>query len=115
MSHCWGGRWGDLVGSVASGARGDRVVWLDVFAVRQWPGNGADLDFRGVIQGCVAVVVAAAPVGGKVCEGFMGYQKDRDEYLSSAEYRAVAKVLAFARLWCIGASFRNIPTFYATE
>ena len=33
---------------------------IDVFAVRQWPGNGADLDFRGVLQGCTAAIVAAA-------------------------------------------------------
>lgn len=33
MSHCWGGRWGDLVVAAASGARKDRIVWIDVFAV----------------------------------------------------------------------------------
>jgi len=66
MSHCWSARWGDLVVAAAAGARGDRIVWIDAFAVRQWPGNGADLDFRGVIRGCEAVVVAAAPVGGQI-------------------------------------------------
>lgn len=34
ITHCWGGRWGDLVVSVASGARCNRIVWLDVFAAR---------------------------------------------------------------------------------
>ena len=49
-SHCWGAKWGDLVAAVCAGAdKARRVVWIDVFAVRQWPGNGADLDFRGVI------------------------------------------------------------------
>ena len=37
---------------------------IDVFAVRQWPGNGADLDFRGVLAGCTAAIVAAAPIEG---------------------------------------------------
>ena len=37
---------------------------IDVFAVRQWPGNGADLDFRGVLEGCTAAIVAAAPIEG---------------------------------------------------
>ena len=37
---------------------------IDVFAVRQWPGNGADLDFRGVLKGCTAAIVAAAPIEG---------------------------------------------------
>ena len=35
-----------------------------MFAVRQWPGNGADLDFRGVLEGCTAAIVAAAPIEG---------------------------------------------------
>ena len=35
-----------------------------MFAVRQWPGNGADLDFRGVLKGCTAAIVAAAPIEG---------------------------------------------------
>jgi len=34
MSHCWGAKWGDLVAAACSGARTDRVVWIDVFAVR---------------------------------------------------------------------------------
>ena len=37
LSHCWGGAWGDLVAAACGGARQDRVVWLDVFAVRQVP------------------------------------------------------------------------------
>ena len=43
MSHCWGASWGTLVLAAANGARVDRVVWIDCFAVRQWPGNAADL------------------------------------------------------------------------
>ena len=39
MSHCWGGRWGDLVAAACAGADANRVVWIDVFAVRQWPGG----------------------------------------------------------------------------
>ena len=27
MSHCWGGRWGDLVAAVCAGADTNRVVW----------------------------------------------------------------------------------------
>ena len=26
------------------------MVWIDLFAVRQFPGNEADLDFRGVVR-----------------------------------------------------------------
>ena len=46
MSHCWGAAWGDVVLAACHGARFGRVVWIDLFAVRQWPGKKADLDFR---------------------------------------------------------------------
>ena len=39
---------------------------IDVFAVRQWPGNAADLDFRGVLEGSTVAIVAAAPVEGRL-------------------------------------------------
>ena len=96
--------------AACSGARFDRVVWLDVLAVRQWPGNAQDLDFRGVIARCTAVVVGVAPLEGAVAEGNLlsdGFNGKKGyaafgEYLVSDEYKAAAKVLAFARLWCIG-------------
>ena len=40
-SHCWGALWGDLVAAVSYGAKQGRMVWIDIFAVRQWPGNDA--------------------------------------------------------------------------
>ena len=49
MSHTWEGVWGTLVMAAVSGAREDRHVWIDIFAVRQWKFNGYDLDFRSVI------------------------------------------------------------------
>ena len=27
MSHCWGGRWGDLVAAACAGADTNRIVW----------------------------------------------------------------------------------------
>ena len=36
-SHCWGATWGQLVASLADQADPNRRVWIDVFAVRQWP------------------------------------------------------------------------------
>ena len=83
-SHCWGGRWGDLVVAMCAGGSTQRMVWIDIFAVRQWPGNGADLDFRGVIQRSAATMVAVAPpVDGPLTEeGHMFNAKRRDAYLS---------------------------------
>ena len=68
--------------------------------VRQWPGNGADLDFRGVIRGCTALVVAAPVIAGKLTEGFMK-NAERAAFPAS-EAGAAAKKLLFAfRLWCV--------------
>ena len=49
-SHCWGGKWSSLVAAASCGAKRGRMVWIDLFAVRQFPGNEADLDFRGVVR-----------------------------------------------------------------
>ena len=70
--------------------------------MRQWPGNGADLDFRGVMDSCTAVVVAAAPVGGAVSKGFL-QNAERAAFKASAEYVEMRETLVFCRLWCIGA------------
>ena len=76
-----------------------------MFAVRQWPGNGADLDFRGVLAGCTAAIVAAAPIEGTLTSAddkdHMGSPLKREAFLKSDEYAAVAKVLPFCRLWCV--------------
>ena len=77
-----------------------------MFAVRQWPGNGADLDFRGVLAGCTAAIVAAAPIEGTLTtsaddKDHMWSTLKREAFLKSDEYVAVAKVLPFCRLWCV--------------
>jgi hypothetical protein len=71
--------------------------------VRQWPGNGADLDFRGVMELCAAAIVAAAPVSGPVSESPFVLKHERAAFKLSAEYAAMQKTLVFCRLWCIGA------------
>ena len=76
-----------------------------MFAVRQWPGNGADLDFRGVLAGCTAAIVAAAPIEGTLTSAddkdSMRRESKKVAFLKSDEYAAVAKVLPFCRLWCV--------------
>ncbi len=100
-SHCWGGRWGDLVAAVCAGADKRRVVWIDIFAVRQWPGNGADLDFRGVIQRSMATVVAVAPYIGTLTNQQFRNTAEIAAFMASDEFGEAAKVLAFCRLWCL--------------
>ena len=106
-----------------------RVVWVDVFAVRQWGGNGAgevvsffsdfllspvlpslfinpsDLDFRGVMEGCVGAVVVSPPLKGTLAlkksweERYA--EKDKRNFLESPEYAAARKELPFCRLWYV--------------
>ena len=85
-----------------------------MFAVRQWPGNGADLDFRGVLEGCTAAIVAAAPIKGALledCDGEQGmrFREAREAFLKSDGYAAVVKVLPFCRLWCVHAGWHFSP------
>ena len=68
--------------------------------VRQWPGNGADLDFRGVIRGCTALVVAAPVVEGAISERFVG-DDERAAFLESAAGAAAKRLLFGFRLWCV--------------
>ena len=86
-----------------------------MLAVRQWPGNAADLDFRGVLKGCTAAIVAAAPIEGTLLkdgnttdEG-MNNPSALEAFLKSDEYAAVAKVLPFCRLWCVRAGWHLSP------
>jgi len=99
MSHCWGGRFGDLVGAACHGARMDRVVWIDIFAVRQWPGNLCDLNFRGVIERSKAMVVSTSPVDG--LENFLGPKIKFEAFLFSKQGETAKKTTPFCRLWCI--------------
>ena len=100
-SHCWGGKWSSLVAAASCGAKRGRMVWIDLFAVRQFPGNEADLDFRAVVRRSCAVVVAAAPVPGIVSAKRLTVEEERREYRASPEYSEATKTLAFCRLWCI--------------
>jgi hypothetical protein len=110
MSHCWGATFGDLIGAACHGARKDRIVWIDIFAVRQWPGNVADLNFRGVISRCDALVVSTSPVDGLRRPMFPAVCV---KFLATEEGKAAKKTLPFFRLWCIveltAAIILNVP------
>jgi hypothetical protein len=103
LSHAWNGNWGDAVAAACQGARMDRFVWIDIAAVRQWPGNEADLDFRAVVRRSRALVVAAAPVPGTISAEEIAYISEIHRYRASPEYKEASRTLAFCRLWCIGA------------
>ena len=97
--HCWRARWGDLVAAACTGANTKRIVWIDVFAVRQWPGNGADLDFRGVVRKSLGTLVAVAPVPGTLTEEFIARKPNGvQEFIDSEEYKELEAYLPFCRL-----------------
>ena len=98
MSHCWGGRFGDLVGAACHGARMDRILWIDIFAVRQWPRSAFDLNFRGVIERSEAMVVSTSPVVG-LSKNFLEIDDDRAAFLASKKGEAAKKTMPFCRLW----------------
>ena len=118
MSHCWGALFGDVVGAACHGAKKDRIVWIDIFAVRQWPGNGADLDFRSVLGKCNATIVSVSPVEGMKQAGVQVTLRNQTDnavtwatvdhttktlraFLSTNEGQKAKKTLPFCRLWCI--------------
>lgn len=101
-SHCWSGQWGPLVAAMCAGADTRRVVWIDVFAVRQWSGNHADINFRGVVDRCEASIVAVAPAPGVLTDTYIARVPDGvSKFLDSAEYKDLERRLPFFRLWCL--------------
>jgi len=95
-SHCWGAPWGDLMAAVCCGARQDRRVWLDVFAVRQWPGNSADLDFRGVIRRCPGFLLASTSLRG------VSTMRMSDIWVRGAKPSGGdRRMMASYRVWCL--------------
>lgn len=52
ISHSWDEKFGDLIAAISDGADYSRRVWVDIFAVRQWPSTKSDLAFEVVIK-CV--------------------------------------------------------------
>ena len=42
------------------GADHNRCVWLDIFAIRQWPSRTPDLDFASTIENCTSFMVVCS-------------------------------------------------------
>ena len=68
MSHCWGSAWGGLVMAACAGAREDRVVWIDMFAVRLRGGGNAARRSRQ-LSPCAAPSPALSPRAGAPVAG----------------------------------------------
>jgi hypothetical protein len=97
ISHPWGGKWGDVVLAACHGASKQRMVWIDLFAVRQWPGKDLDLNFRGMLGKCKALIVSVAPVESLI---EMLWWDNWGNFLSTPEGASIKKSNPFFRLWC---------------
>jgi uncharacterized protein len=98
VSHCWGACWGDLVAAAADGgADPNRRVWIDVFAVRQWPCDVPDLDFAGTIAHCPSFLL--------VCSSLPEVLSMSDEDIVARNVGALSAAtrhkIAFCRVWCL--------------
>lgn len=98
ISYAQAGKWGDLVAAVSDGgADKTRRVWIDIFAVRQWPCASPDLDFGGTIEHCRSYLI--------VCSSLKEVRElaapDMLSRKSSELPLSIRKQIAFLRVWCL--------------
>ena len=104
ISHSWAARWGTLVGAASYGSRsGDRRVWLDAFAVRQWPHGETDLNFKAVVHQCKSLIIAIDhDVVEKSKLGDLETLTTRqDVTVRTVLIESVRRKLPLARSWCL--------------
>ena len=93
-SHTWGALFVDLVAAIAHVATDDMYVWIDIFAVRQWPGNVGDLDFRPVVGEARAFLLSARHIDE------VAQMEDADVFAHKVP-EVAKRVCAFCRVWCV--------------
>lgn len=96
VSHTWRAPFADLVAACAYALPDEAFVWCDLFAVRQWPGNSADLDFAPVVSASRAMLLVASHLDEVA-------RLNRDAIIrNEVEVPQVAlQKCAFFRIWCI--------------
>lgn len=110
ISHSWGGIWGDLIAAAMSCHVDDRSgdsdkeiktvrVYVDVFAVRQWPGNVNDIVFAGVVKHCrTFMVVVSSGELERIGElNFKLLLEEGHKVILPNEKRGIP----FLRIWCL--------------
>lgn len=110
ISHSWGGIWGDLVAAALGCHLDDTTngdgheattvrVYVDVFAVRQWPGNVNDIVFAGVVKHCrTFMVVVSSGELERIGElNFKLLLDNGHDVILPNEKRGIP----FLRIWCL--------------
>ena len=86
-----------MVAALAEHANLKRRVWIDVFTVRQWPGNDADLNFTGVIERCTSFFL--------VCASLNSFTNMNRNQAINHDISKIPdqdrKQIAFYRVWCL--------------
>jgi len=99
VSHTWKAPFADLVAAVSFVLQSNDYVWVDIFAVRQWPGNDADLDFDCCIRQapCFLLVGKHIPeVASLDLEVLRSNMKEKPPLPDTA-----LQWCAFFRVWCL--------------
>ena len=98
ISYAQAGKWGDVVAAILDGgADHNRCVWLDIFAIRQWPSRTPDLDFASTIENCTSFMVVCSSQKAVVD------MEDNDAYAGKSELLppGIRRQICFMRVWCL--------------
>ena len=95
VSHCWGAPFGLIVAALLDGG-GDprRLVWIDLFAVRQWPSSRPDLHLQTVISQCSSFMLVSP------FDESLSHLQSKDT-LSVNVSKTSLTTIPFFRLWCL--------------
>ena len=98
VSHCWGACFGDLVAALCDGdADLSRRVWIDIFAIRQWPSSSPDLDYEFVIKYCPSFILVCSSIP-EIVYIDLTKLSSRDPSVISMETK---RKLSLFRKWCL--------------
>lgn len=106
ISHSWGGTFGDLVAAVAENADSHRYVWVDIFAIRQWPGLVPDLDFRSTVFASSSFLLVCSSLPEVAALDWDVVSSRRSNVLEPLTRRKIA----FLRAWCLVEIFAAITS-----
>lgn len=100
ISYAQAGKWGDLIAAICDGVEDfDRYVWLDVFAINQWPKVivGSDLNFEGTIKYCTSFLCVSSYVE------YVGKMDIEDIHARKIEDipKDCREKIYFLRAWCL--------------
>eukprot|EP01036_Dinobryon_divergens_P023474 gene23474-31825_t len=84
---------GDLIAAISDGADYRRRVWIDIFAVMQWPSAKSDLNFDQVIRRC--------PTFLSVCPSVEAVGKRKNIFGNNELPDEDKIMIPYFRVWCL--------------